>query len=132
MTSEFDDPDEKTIDRYRELWHIEESFKITKSVLDTRPVFLSTFEHINAHFLVCFISLLIVRIVEKRLNCKYTVDKITETLRSVSCSHLDQNAWLFDFADDVTDDMNTVFGTDFGRKIMTLQEIKSNLAQSKI
>ena len=131
VTSELDDADEKIIDRYRELWHIEDTFKITKNVLDTRPVFLSNFKRINAHFLICFISLLIARIVEKKLNCKYTVEKISETLRNVSCSHLEQNVWLFDFADDVTDDINAVFGTDFGRKAMILQEIKSNLAQSK-
>jgi len=38
-----------------------------------------------------------------------------------------QNHWLFDFADEITDDMNTVFATDFGRKIMTLKEIKKIL-----
>ena len=131
VTSEFDDTDEKTIDRYRELWHIEDTFKITKSVLDTRPIYLSNFEHINAHFLTCFVSLLIARIVERRLEGKYTIARISETLRNVSCSHLEQNVWLFDFADDVTDEINAVFGTGFGRKVMTLQEIKSNLAQSK-
>jgi len=131
VTSEFDDADEKTIKRYKELWHIEESFKITKSVLGTRPFYLRDSAHINAHFLVCFISLLIARIIEKKLAGKYTIDAINEVLRSVSCSHLEQNVWLFDFANDVTDDINRVFGTDFGRKAMTLQEIKSNLALSK-
>ena len=101
---------------YRGLWHIEESFKITKSVLGTRPIFLSNPDHINAHFLTCFISLLIARLVEQRLNGKYTIAKITETLQKVACSHLGQNLWLFDYADEVTDDMNTAFGMDFGRK----------------
>ncbi len=67
---------------------------------------------------------LIARIVEMRLGGKYTISKITETLQNVACSHLDQNLWLFDFADEVTDECNAVFGTDFGRKAMTLQEIK--------
>ena len=132
VTSELDDSDEHIIDTYHQLWHIEESFKVTKSVLGTRPLYLRTPEHINAHFLICFISLLIGRIVELRLGAKYTIKKITETLRSVACSNIDQNHWLFDFADDVTDDINAAFGTDFGRKTMTLKEIKKNLGETKI
>ena len=111
--------------------HIEESFKVTKSVLESRPIYLSTYEHINAHFLICFISLLIGRIAEMRLGGKYTIAKITETLHKVACSHLDQNVWLFDYADEITDEMNAVFGTDIGRKIMTLQGIKKSLGQVK-
>jgi transposase len=131
ITSELDDSDEHIIDAYRGLWRIEESFKVTKSVLGARPVYLSNLNHINAHFLICFIALLIGRIAELRLGGKYTIAKITETLRSVSCSHIDQNHWLFDYTDEVTDDMNAVFGTDFGRKIMTLKEIKKNLSSAK-
>ena len=92
---------------------------------------LSTYEHINAHFLICFISLLIGRIVEMRLSGKYTIAKITETLRKIACSHLHQNVWLFYYADEVTDSMNAAFGTDIGKKFMTFQEIKSFLVQAK-
>ena len=131
VTSELDEKDERIIDLYQGLWHIEESFKVTKSVLGARPVFVRTNEHINGHFLVCFISLLIARLVEKRLNGKYTIEKITETLRNAACSHLSNNLWLFDYADEVTDDLNAVFGTNFGLKNMTLQEIKKNLGEAK-
>jgi len=131
VTSELDDTDEHIIEMYQGLWHIEESFKITKSILGTSPIYLQTKEHINAHFLTCFISLLIARIVEIRLGGKYTIDKITETLRNISCSHLDQNIWLFDHANEITDDLNAAFNTDFGRKTMTLQEIKNNFGNSK-
>ena len=131
VTSELDEPDERIIDLYRGLWHIEESFKVTKTVLGARPVFLSTEGHINAHFLTCFIALLIARIAELRLGCKFSIPKIAETLRSVACSNIDQNHWLFDFCNDVTDEMNVVFGTDFGRKVMTLNEIRKNLGETK-
>lgn len=131
VTSELDDTDEHIIDTYHQLWHIEDSFKVTKKVLGTRPIFLRTEEHINAHFLTCFVSLLVCRLVELRLGGKHTIEKITDTLRNVACSNIDQNYWLFDFADDITDDINAAFGTDFGRKTMTLKEIKNNFAQSK-
>jgi hypothetical protein len=74
---------------------------------------------------------LIGRIVELRLKWKYTIAKITETLRKVACTHLDQNVWLFDYADEVTDNMNAVFCFDIGKKAMTLQEIKTYLGQAK-
>jgi transposase len=131
VTSEFDDSDEHILNTYRGLWRIEESFKVTKSVLGARPVYLQTLEHVNAHFLVCFIALTIARLVELRLEGKYTIAKIAETLRDVSCSHIDQNRWLFDFANEVTDDMNAAFGTDFGRRIMTLGEIRTRLGTAK-
>jgi transposase len=131
VTSELDTPDEQIIDAYRGLWRIEESFKVTKSTLEARPVFLRTQEHINAHFLICFIALLIARITELRLNNRYTIAKIVETLRKVECSNIDQNLWLFDYADDVTDDMNAAFSTDFGLKMMTLKNIRKNLGLAK-
>jgi transposase len=131
ITSELDDADEHIIEMYKGLWRIEESFKITKSVLGARPVYLSTPEHINAHFLICFIALLLGRLAELRLNGKYNIDRITETLRKVSCSHITQNVWLFDYADEVLDDLNKVFGFDFGLKVMTLREIKNKLGESK-
>jgi transposase len=131
VTSELDDSDEHIVDLYRGLWQIEESFKVTKSVLGARPVFMGTEDHINAHFLICFVALLIAKIVERRLGGRHTIATITETLRKVACSNIDQNHWLFNFADSVTDDMNAVFGTNFGRKIMTLKEIKKNLGEVK-
>jgi len=131
ITSELDDSDEHIIDMYRGLWRIEESFKITKSVLSTQPIYLQTKAHINAHMLICFISLLIGRIIEKRLGSKYSVHRITETLQKVACSNIGQNIWAFDYADVVTDDINLIFGTDFGRRLMTLKDIKRNFSQSK-
>jgi len=127
VSSELDTPAEQLLAAYRGLWRIEDSFKVTKSVLGARPIFLRLMSHINGHFLICFIALLIARVVELKLGRIYTIAKITETLAKVECSHIDQNHWLFDFADEVTDDMNAVFDTDFGKKVMTLGEIKKNL-----
>lgn len=69
------------IEIYRGLWKIEESFKVTKSDLAARPVYLSNLEHIQAHFLICFVALVIVRLLEFRLNRKYSVGRILESLR---------------------------------------------------
>ena len=131
VTSEFNESDERIVELYHGLWKIEESFKVTKSTLDARPVYLTLKEHINAHFFICFISLVIARLVEIRLKNKYTIEKILDSLRSVSCSHMDTNHYLFDYADEVTDDINGAFNLDIGQKVMTLKEIKKNFANVK-
>ena len=131
VTSEFNESDERIVELYHGLWRIEESFKITKSNLDARPVYLTRKDHINAHFFICFIALVIARIVEVRLKNKYTIEKILDSLRSVSCSHIDANHYLFDYVDEVTDDINEVFNLDIGQKVMTLKEIKKVFANVK-
>ena len=67
MTSETGKPDREIIDKYHGLSRIEDSFRITKSNLEGRPVFVRTPEHINAHFLVCFIALAMLRLIQHRI-----------------------------------------------------------------
>lgn len=67
MTSEVDKPDEEIISKYHGLSRIEDAFRITKSDLEGRPVFVRTPEHINAHFLTCFVSLAMIRIIQYKI-----------------------------------------------------------------
>jgi len=67
MTSEIEKSDEEIISKYHGLSRIEDSFRITKSDLEGRPVFVSKPEHINAHFLICFIALTMLRIIQYRI-----------------------------------------------------------------
>ena len=131
ISSELDETDECIVEHYHGLWKIEESFKVTKSYLDARPVFLTLEEHINAHFFICFIALLFTRIVEKRLGYKHSVENILNSLRETTCSHLDANLYLFDYIDDVSDDINKAFGLEIGKKVMILKEIKNIFAKVK-
>lgn len=131
VTSEYKESDERIIEIYRGLWKIEESFKITKSDFESRPVFLSTREHIEAHFLTCFVSLVIARILEHRLKGKYSVTALLESLRKASCSHIQENYYLFDYVDETLSDIGKAFGIDFGKKCMPLGEIKKILGEMK-
>jgi transposase len=67
MTSELDKPDREIINKYRGLSRIEDSFRITKSTLEGRPVYVRTPEHINAHFLLCFVALTMIRVIQYRV-----------------------------------------------------------------
>ena len=65
-------------------WEIEESFRIMKSEFEARPVYLSREDRIKAHFMTCFLALLIFRILEKKLDEKYTVNEIIETIKNMN------------------------------------------------
>jgi transposase len=67
MTSEIEKTEEEIINKYHGLSRIEDSFRITKSDLEGRPVYVRTPEHINAHFLVCFIALTMLRLIQYRI-----------------------------------------------------------------
>jgi transposase len=126
---DFDDG--QIIDIYRGLWRIEDSFRITKSEFETRPIYLSREERINAHFLICFISLVIMRLIQKQINYKYSSAQLIETMNNISCSHEGGNLYLFDYRDDATDDLGDAFSLDFTRQRMTRAEIKKNLGHVK-
>ena len=66
VTSEIDTPDIEIIRRYHSLSKIEDAFRITKSDLEGRPIYVRTEEHIRAHFLICFIALVIIRIIQNK------------------------------------------------------------------
>ena len=131
LTSEMDTPDDKIIDMYRGLWRIEESFKITKSELEARPVYVWTREHIEAHFLTCFVALTISRILEMKLEHKYSTERIIDSLSRAECSLLQQNYYVFDYYDEVLKDIGNVTNIDFSKRIRTLGEIKQVIADSK-
>lgn len=77
VTSELNMPDTEVIDKYHGLSQIEDQFRIMKGNLDTRPIFVRTTEHINAHLIICFISLLILRIIQYKI--KQTPDFKTDS-----------------------------------------------------
>ena len=131
VTSEYNESDEKIIDTYRGLWKIEESFKITKSEFKSRPVYLSLKEHIDAHFLTCFISLVIARILEYRLNLKCTVEAILESLKRSSGSFNQENYYLFNFYNQTLKDIGAELNIDFSKKNMSLRDIKKIIGDTK-
>ncbi|KJS03830.1 MAG: transposase, partial [Peptococcaceae bacterium BRH_c4a] len=114
-------------DIYKGLWEIEESFKIIKSEFKARPVYVKKDEHVEAHFLICFVALVIMRVLEQMLGEKHTVKQIRYSLISYSCSYLEQNYYLFDYRDDVIKSFESTFDFDLSKKIMSQSEIKKIL-----
>jgi len=89
ITSELDYDERKIRRVYSGLWRIEQSFKLLKSDLNARPVFVRTNEHIRAHFLICFVALLIVRIIQYQMGEKaLSAERIVRALGAATCQVL--------------------------------------------
>lgn len=131
VTSEWKKSDEEIIEIYRGLWRIEEAFKVTKSDLETRPVYLSRNDHIQAHFLVCFIALVIARLLALSLNNKYPITRIVESLNKASGSSMEENWYLFDYADEITTEITKTLGVDLSHKYLRLGDIKKIIGATK-
>lgn len=131
VTSELDMPDGKVLDTYRELWRIEESFKITKGELKARPVYVSTKEHIEAHFLICFVSLLLIRLLEISTGHKYSSKVLIYEMGNITGTYLDKNYYMFDHYNEIVKDLGKAVGIDFSKRFMTVGEIKKIVSQMK-
>jgi len=131
VTSELGMADGDIIDTYRGLWEIEETFKVTKGTIEARPVYVSREDRIGAHFLTCFIALVIIRLIGKKTDRKYSPEKIISCLNSISCSNEQDNLYLFDYRSKISDAIGDALGIDFTRKRLRRAEIKNILAESK-
>jgi len=110
------DPVEDIVKVNKRRWEIEESFRIMKSDFKSRPVYHSKDEMIKAHFVTCFLALTIYRYLEKKLDEKYTVEEIIETLRHMDLKLEKNDEYSPNYIrTDLTDDLHDKFGfrTDF-------------------
>lgn len=131
VTSETDMDDHEIIDSYRGLWKIEESFKITKSDFNARPIRVSTKDHIQAHFLICYISLFIMRLIQLDTKNKYSSTEIAYTLRNIVGHRLDTNLYFFDFRNDLTDLFTKFYGIDLNLQTLTRKQIAQIMSKVK-
>ena len=132
ITSECEKSDEEVIDIYRGLWCIEESFKVMKNNLESRPVYLSREDHIQAHFLICFIALVIARLLVHCLGNKYSVSRVVESLNQTMAIPLEENWYVLHHADEITNTVKEMMGIDLERKYLRLCDIKKILGATKI
>ena len=142
VTSELDKSDSEIIETYHNLWKIEETFKISKSELRTRPIYVSLEAHIEAHFLSCFVALLLIRILELRMkqavhsgvldkNLKFSAFEIINSIRNYTCSSIGENIYNFHYTDEIIQSMEKVFEIDLSKKYRTRGEIKKIIANVK-
>ena len=113
-------------------WEIEESFRILKTDFDSGTIHLSREDRIKSHFLTCFISLLIYRILEKKLDYKYTNTQIISKLREMEVYEEKGSGYSPSYVrDDLTDDLHKVFNFRTDYEIVSYEIFKKIFTQIK-
>lgn len=114
-------------------WEIEECFRIMKTEFKARPVYLQREDRIKAHFLTCFISLFVFRILEKKLQEKYTCEEIIGTLRNMDMYRPgDKLGYMPAYTrTDLTDDLHAVCGFRTDYEITTDMNMRKIVRESK-
>lgn len=111
-------------------WEIEESFRIMKTDFLARPVNLSREDRIKAHFLTCFMALLIYRILEKKLDYKYTTSEILKTIRNMNVLESKGDGYIPEYIrNDLTDDLHELFSFRTDYEINTYKDFKKIFEQ---
>ena len=123
--------DRDIIELYRGLWKIEESFRITKSWLQARPVFVHTEASIEAHFLTCFIGLLILRILELKTQGSIEVNRMVESLRKARLVAVSPDVLVSSYCDNILARIGSALDLDMTKKRYTAQELKKMLAKTR-
>lgn len=113
-------------------WEIEESFRIMKSEFKARPVYLQRDDRIKAHFTTCFISLMIYRILEKKLSEKYTCEEIISGIRDMNFYEVNGEGYIPTYTrTDFTDDLHDKFGFRTDYQIVNTKQMKKIFKATK-
>ena len=132
VCTNLDDDPEEIIKVNQRRWEIEESFRIMKSEFKARPVYLSRDDRITAHFTTCFLSLVILRFLEKVLDEKYTSSEIIDCLRNMNLCKANELGYLPVYLrSDLTDNLHEKFGFRTDNEITTTASIKKILKNLK-
>ena len=135
VTSEQEWSEREVIEAYRGLARIEESFRVLKGTMEARPVYVWTKPHIEAHFLVCYVALTIMRLmqldVERATGTRPSAESVARDLANMVGHHLDSNVWLFDYRTDLTDALCEAVGIDLSRRVMTKSQMNKVMSVVK-
>lgn len=115
------------IKHYRQLSKIEESFKVTKTDLEGRPVYVWKESHIKGHFLTCYLALLFYRILQLKLDNKYPVHQIKEALNSANSVYLGKGIYLNLDQNKIFRLLEKAFGVSFNCDYMTIEHMRKQI-----
>ena len=113
-------------------WEIEECFRIMKSEFQARPVYLKLQDRIIAHFITCFISLIVYRYLERKLDNRYTVGQIIDTLQKMNFLKYEGKGYQPTYTrTELTDALHEAFGFCTSREIVPVKKMKKICADTK-
>lgn len=127
VTSEFHLSDHEIRDTYRGLARIEETFKISKSEFESRPVYVRTNPHIEGHFATCFTALVIIRLLQAKLGSRHPVGRMITSLRNYNCTKIDVNTYQFLYYDELLEKCSELFHMELNNKFRSQEQIRRML-----
>lgn len=127
-----EDPIETILKINKNRWEIEESFRIMKSEFKSRPVYLRKDNRIESHFMICFIALLVFRILEKKLDETYPAPVILQSLRDMNFKEVVGEGYIPTYTrTNLTDKLHDVFGFRTDNEITSSKNMKKNIKLTK-
>lgn len=131
-TDLLDDPVENILKVSEGRWEIEECFRIMKTDFEARPVFLQDETRIKAHFLICFLSLVVYRYLEKKIDGNYTCEEIIKTLRGMNFASLKEQGYMPIYQrTKLTDILHEVCGFHTDYEFITKSRMRTIQKESK-
>lgn len=113
-------------------WQIEECFRIMKTDFSARPVYLQDENRIKAHFLICFLALIIYRFLTKKLESKYTCEELLDTLKTINFVEVQEQGFIPTYKrESITDDLHEACGFRTDYQFITKSKMKTIQKQSK-
>ena len=113
-------------------WEIEECFRIMKTDFEARPVYLSRQDRITAHFIICFIALIVYRYLERKLDNKYTIEQILPTLQEMDFMKYEGKGYQPVYTrTELTDVLHDAFGFCTSKQIVPTKKMRNICSQTK-
>ena len=132
VVTNLDDDVQDIIAINKRRWQIEECFRILKTDFSARPVYLQDENRIKAHFLICFLALLSYRILEKKLDYKYTCEEILDTLKSMNFAEIQEQGFIPLYKrSKLTDGLHDACGFHTDYQFITKSQLKTIQKKSK-
>jgi transposase len=119
------------IHHYHQLSKIEESFKVTKTDLEGRPVYVWTDEHIKGHFLTCYLALVLYRLLQKKLDKPYPIHQLKEALNSANTIRLSKDIHLLQSTTSLFKTIRDHYHIDLEYKRIKVEKLRKELSKLK-
>ena len=122
VTSEVDMSDERILASYKELSKIEDCFRITKTDLESRPVYVRKETRIQGHFLTCFLALIHLRLLQNRVNWQLSPEKLILAMNSAKATRIKDGYYRLQENEEMKE-LNKLLGIEWEKGIVKLEEL---------
>ena len=132
VCTNLEDEPETIVKVNKRRWEIEECFRIMKTDFEARPVYVKRQDRILAHFITCFIALIVYRYLEKKLDERYTIDQIISTLQEMDFMKYEGKGYQPVYTrSELTDALHEAFGFCTSKQIVPIKKMRNICSQTK-